>query len=155
MQHNRILFGVMWYNHPSSGVETGRSGGKMNRRFLITILLYCMALLAAGVVGAAEGPPGAPGRPGRVRLEQPFPRTADPAAFVPFEVDGRTHVTLDVLDAAGNPVVRLAEGVYAGGRHAVRWRGCDGDGRRVAPGVYTVRMNAGGRIRTRVLPVIG
>jgi flagellar hook assembly protein FlgD len=88
-------------------------------------------------------------------LEQPFPRTADPAAFVPFEVDGRTHVTLDVLDADGNPVARLAEGVYAGGRHAVRWRGCDGAGRRVAPGVYTVRMNAGGRIRTRVLPVLG
>ncbi|MBK7703313.1 MAG: hypothetical protein IPI34_10680 [bacterium] len=90
-----------------------------------------------------------------MRLEQPFPRTADPAAFVPFEVDGRTHVTLDVLDADGNPVVRLAEGVYAGGRHAVRWRGCDGSGQRVAPGVYTVRMNAGGRIRTRVLPVLG
>lgn len=127
----------------------------MKRCFGNYILFICMLLLVAGLAGAAEGPPGAPGRPGRVRLEQPFPRTADPSAFVPFEVDGRTHVTLDVLDAAGNPVVRLAEGVYDGGRHAVRWRGCDGEGRRVAPGVYTVRMNAGGRVRTRVLPVLG
>ncbi len=119
------------------------------------ILLYSFMLLCFGSAGAADGPPGAPGRPGRVRLEQPFPRTADPAAFVPFEVDGRTHVTLDVLDAAGNPVVRLAEGVYDGGRHAVRWRGCDEAGRRVAPGIYTVRMNAGGKVRTRVLPVLG
>lgn len=129
--------------------------GDMKQAVICSILLCSLALMFYGSAGAAEGPPGAPGRPGRVRLEQPFPRTADPAAFVPFEVDGRTHVTLDVLDAAGNPVVRLAEGVYDGGRHAVRWRGCDEAGRRVAPGVYTVRMNAGGRVRTRVLPVLG
>ncbi len=131
------------------------SGGGMKQSAVLSILLCGMMLLCCGSAGATEGAPGAPGRPGRVRLEQPFPRTADPAAFVPFEVDGRTHVTLDVLDAAGNPVVRLAEGVYDGGRHAVRWRGCDEAGRRVAPGIYTVRMNAGGKVRTRVLPVLG
>ncbi len=92
---------------------------------------------------------------GKVRLLDPHPRVADPAAFVPFYLADESFVVLDVLDPEGEPVARLAEGVYAAGRHAVRWRGEDADGNRLAPGLYTLRLHVGNSVRTVALPLVG
>ena len=115
----------------------------MTRRLVIALLAL---LLVAG--SALAGPNGS------VRLLDPHPRVADPAAFVPFFLDSEAHVVLDVLDPEGNPVVRLADATFAAGRHAVRWRGVDDAGQRLAPGVYTVRLHVGDSVRTLALPLV-
>ncbi len=92
---------------------------------------------------------------GSVRLLDPHPRIAAPATFVPFYIADESHVVLEVLDADGNPVIRLADAVYAAGRHVIRWRGEDGLGNRLAPGLYTVRLHVGQSVRTIALPLVG
>ncbi len=49
-------------------------------------------------------------------------------------------VRLGVFDVGGRMVARLHEGPWAPGAHEVRWDGRDGAGRRVASGVYFVRL---------------
>lgn len=98
--------------------------------------------------------PALAGPYGSVRLLDPHPRVADPAAFVPFYIDRAAHVVLDVLDPEGNPVIRLADAAFAAGRHAVRWTGVDADGERLAPGLYTVRLHVGDSVRTIALPLV-
>jgi len=119
----------------------------MHQRRTSTILAALALLLAAGAAyGAAYG---------SVRLLDPHPRVAAPAAYLPFYVGREAHVRLEVLDAAGETVARLADGVFPAGRHAVRWRGDDGAGGRLSPGLYTVRLSVGGTVRTLALPLVG
>jgi hypothetical protein len=115
----------------------------MHRRIVIAALAL---LLAAG--------PASGGPYGSVRLLDPHPRVAAPAAFVPFYLDRAAHVVLDILDPEGRPVIRLADATFAAGRHAVRWTGVDAEGRRLAPGLYTVRLHAGQAVRTLALPLV-
>ncbi len=116
----------------------------MPRRVVIATLAL---LLVAG--------PALAGPYGSVRLLDPHPRVADPATYVPFYLDREAHVVLDILDAAGNPVTRLADATFAAGRHAIRWRGVDAAGNRLAPGLYTVRLHVGNSVRTVALPLVG
>ncbi|MBU0742927.1 hypothetical protein KKA85_02710 [bacterium] len=119
----------------------------MPRRHTSPIILAMALLLTAGAALAAPY--------GSVRLLDPHPRVAAPATYVPFYLDREAHVVLDVLDAEGNPVIRLADAVYPAGRHAVRWRGEDALGERLEPGLYTVRLHVGNSIRTVALPLVG
>ena len=116
----------------------------MPRRALILVIAL---LLAATACRASPY--------GKVRLLEPHPRVADPATFVPFYLADEAFVVLDVLDPEGTPVVRLVEGVRSAGRHAVRWRGEDASGRRLAPGLYTLRLHVGNAVRTVALPLVG
>jgi flagellar hook capping protein FlgD len=58
-----------------------------------------------------------------------------------LEVSG--FVTIDVFDAAGSRVRRLAQGSDAAGPHAIAWDGRDESGRSVASGTYFVRLTTG------------
>lgn len=40
------------------------------------------------------------------------------------------------------------------GRHEVVWDGCDGRGRKVSSGVYLYRLQAGGRVETRMMSLV-
>jgi hypothetical protein len=59
------------------------------------------------------------------------------------------NVTVSVYDATGRLVRRLAESAQPAGLQRVRWEGDDSSGRRVAPGVYFVRVGASGAALTR------
>jgi zinc carboxypeptidase/immune inhibitor InhA-like protein len=62
---------------------------------------------------------------------------------------------LDVFDAAGTRVVRLAEGRDAGGQpRLARWGGLDASGRRLASGVYFVRLTTARGVLTRKIAMI-
>ena len=118
----------------------------MPRRRTSLIYFGLAILLAAGATYASPY--------GSVRLLDPHPRVADPSTYLPFYLDREAHVVLDILDAAGNPVIRLANDTFAAGRHVVRWRGVDSAGNRLAPGLYTVRLHVGNSVRTVALPLV-
>ncbi len=65
-----------------------------------------------------------------------------------YSMTNQGPVTIDVLDAAGRRVNTLLNGTRGVGSHSVNWSGRDQDGRRVASGVYFVRMQAGDEVRT-------
>ncbi len=71
-----------------------------------------------------------------VRGANPF--SNDVALQYTLAHDG--HATLDVLDLAGQRVVRLQAGVQTAGTHLVRWDGHDAGGAQRAPGVYFARL---------------
>lgn len=60
-----------------------------------------------------------------------------------FALPQAAHVRLEVLDAQGRRVARLADGRRAAGEHALVWDGRTDAGERSGPGVYFYRFEAG------------
>ncbi len=80
--------------------------------------------------------------PRRFALDPVYPNPAVPPATVAFELAAPGNVTLTVYDLLGRAVHTLAAGRHGMGRHTVVWDGTDGAGRRVAGGLYFVRLTA-------------
>ncbi len=84
------------------------------------------------------------------------PASLRPAAPNPFYASTRLSyalteagpVRLAVYDLAGREVARLVVALQPAGEHAVSWNGRDDAGARRAPGIYFVRLVAGGTVRT-------
>jgi hypothetical protein len=73
---------------------------------------------------------------------------ANPArgrAALQLAVAERADVSVRVFDVQGAMVRTIAEGTYEPGYYTLPWDGRDDGSRRVAPGVYFVRMVAAGR----------
>jgi hypothetical protein len=90
-------------------------------------------------VAVSAPPPGAGVSLGRA---QPSPFLT--STTIPFALAAPARVTLDAFDAAGRRVARLADGTFGAGRHRARWEAAG-----LAPGVYHVRLRAGGEQRTQ------
>ncbi len=58
-------------------------------------------------------------------------------------------VRLEILDLRGRLVERLCATELPAGPHEIVWRGTNGDGRRVASGIYFARLEAGGTVLTK------
>lgn len=81
-------------------------------------------------------------------------RSAAPDPFVNdvrFGVDlaEASDLRLDIHDVTGARRRVLTEGPWSAGRHSLVWDGRDEGGRSVPPGLYLVRMVAGGKVSTR------
>ncbi len=68
---------------------------------------------------------------------------------VDFVIPPAGQVSLQVYDASGRLIRTLIEGVLEPGRRSVRWNGRDGNGRRVAAGVYLYALNLDDRLVAR------
>ncbi len=71
------------------------------------------------------------------------PNPLNPATTIEFDLSRQEAISLRIFDVQGRLVTSLADGLHTAGNHDVIWRGVDGRGRRVAPGVYFVRLEAG------------
>jgi hypothetical protein len=83
------------------------------------------------------------------RLAPGAPNPFSGSTALRFELARTGSAELDVLDLGGRRVRRLVRGMLAAGPHAVAWDGAADDGRRVAAGVYVVRLRAEGRQESR------
>jgi len=63
-----------------------------------------------------------------------------------------SDIALDLYDATGRRLARLAAGIYSAGTHSLSWNGGAVAGRPLPPGVYQVRMTSGEE--TRVLKLV-
>lgn len=96
--------------------------------------------------GASEG---APLEPSPFGLDGAYPNPFSEATSLRYRLAARGPATLEVFDLLGRRVRVLAEGVQSAGVHEVRWDGLDADGRRVASGVYLVRLRTDAATATR------
>ena len=71
------------------------------------------------------------------------------AVPVTYRVGTAGPVTLEAFDALGRRVAVLARGQRAAGEHSARW-----DARGLAPGVYVLRLTAGGTRAARTVTVV-
>jgi parallel beta-helix repeat protein len=63
-------------------------------------------------------------------------------------------VDLSVYDVTGRLTATLVDGKVPGGRHHVTWDGTDSSGKRVASGLYFVRLKAGGFVDTKKMMLL-
>ena len=84
----------------------------------------------------------APGSELALRSIAPNPFTT--AARIEFDLPSSTHARLAVFDLAGRRVAQLVDATLAAGRHEARFT----PGGELSPGVYLVRLEAGGAKRT-------
>ncbi|MDP6529009.1 MAG: FG-GAP-like repeat-containing protein [Gemmatimonadota bacterium] len=83
------------------------------------------------------------------QLESPRPSPFAASTVIRFETADRQRVRLTVLDAAGRRVAVLVDGLRGSGPHKIVWDGRTSGGGTVAPGVYLLRLEAGGKTTTR------
>ena len=99
-----------------------------------------------------------PGRATFITPMAPNPMRASGAIRYTIGADlagaGTVPVSLDVLDAQGRRVRELERGARGTGEHLARWDGTDKSGVRAAPGLYVVRLRAGGIERTTKLSLV-
>jgi hypothetical protein len=85
----------------------------------------------------------------RFELAPPRPNPSRGETSVDFELGEPAQVVLDVFDAHGRRVRRVADDWFPAGRHVSTWRGDDDRGHALGSGVYFVRMQASGLQATR------
>lgn len=107
--------------------------------------------------------PGVPGsgrtdvpaaRPARLDLGSAVPNPARDGAALALALPRAARVRADVFDVGGRRVRRFLDGDLAIGFHTLVWDLEDDDGRRLAPGVYRVRVDVGGNRPTRTVVVL-
>lgn len=93
--------------------------------------------------------PVAAGAP--LRVSQPAPNPLAPGATTQLElaVDDAAALRVDVVDAAGRLVRKLANGSRSPGSTSISWDGRDEQGGGAAAGVYFLRVSDGHRIESR------
>jgi hypothetical protein len=81
--------------------------------------------------------------PERFALGTPRPNPFASETRIRYDVPaGGGHVSVAIFDIRGRRVATLVDGAAPTGRHTALWNGVDGAGRRVASGVYFVRLGS-------------
>lgn len=89
-----------------------------------------------------------------VRFESNSPNPFNCGTLIRFSLATAGRVRLSVLDARGREADVLLSGFYGKGTHAVPWDGADESGRFLPSGVYLVRIEAGGQVRSRKIMMV-
>jgi hypothetical protein len=88
---------------------------------------------------------------GAAWIEPPHPNPATGMSLARFALARAGHVRARVVDVRGSVVATLVDAPLAAGLHALRWPGTDAGGRRVAAGVYFLRLETAGAATTHKL----
>ncbi len=97
--------------------------------------------LRSGTV-TVEGTP----RPDRDALGGISPNPGRGALRIDYALRAEGEVAFDVLDMAGRRVASVEPGARSAGEWSASWRPADASGRRLAAGLYFVRMRLGDRV---------
>jgi flagellar hook assembly protein FlgD len=80
---------------------------------------------------------------------QNYPNPFNPMTTISFSVPDRREVTLRVYDLRGRKVRELLDRTLMPGHYSVQWDGRDGQGARVASGIYLYRLESDQEVITR------
>ncbi|MCG3153493.1 MAG: hypothetical protein DKINENOH_00081 [bacterium] len=93
-------------------------------------------------------------QPGAFFLYAPFPNPLRPATRIDFVLHQRAHVSLRIVNLAGQEVIRLIEQPLAPGNHTVSWDARDHNKKEVVNGIYFCQLMAGSISQVRKILVI-
>ncbi len=150
---------------PSGGGTFRADGGRfalvagrpyrMNATALSSNVEYILANHLLEPYNPVSAAPGDDRVPTRSVLGANYPNPFNPQTLIPFTLAGSGEIALDVYDARGRLVRRLAYGEFAAGAHTVRWDGTDDRGRAMSSGTYFARLrDADERVQTSGLVLI-
>jgi len=114
-------------------------------------LLYIGGYLnstATSIGDVADPPPQVP------LLEPNRPNPLSAATAISFDLPETVRVKLLIFDISGRRVNKLIDRMHSPGQYKVTWGANDDRGRRVAPGVYFARLEAGEFVATQRLVVV-
>jgi len=101
-----------------------------------------------------EGQPDLPALSQTIRLLPPRPNPARVRSEINYQLPKAGTVTIELYNVAGARVVTLVKGTKNAGSHSVVWNLKDDQGRRVANGIYLLRLSSGGTSALGKLTVI-
>ena len=93
-------------------------------------------------------------RPARFELGQNYPNPFNGGTVIPFSVPAETQVVLEVYNLGGQRLVTIHQRHLEPGQYSQYWDGRNGNGQRLASGVYLFRLRAGNRSQVRKLLLI-
>jgi predicted GH43/DUF377 family glycosyl hydrolase len=82
-------------------------------------------------------------------IRRVLPNPFNPQTSIEYSIDEAGAVTLAIYDASGRLVRALVDKPQDAGRYTASWDGTNDTGSRVASGVYFVRLESAGRVRTQ------
>lgn len=88
------------------------------------------------------------------RLEQNYPNPFNSGTVIRFELPTAADVRLTIYDLQGRSVRTWADERRPAGRHSMPWEGTDASGRRLASGMYLIRLEADDIVQTRKMLLI-
>jgi photosystem II stability/assembly factor-like uncharacterized protein len=83
-----------------------------------------------------------------------YPNPFSDVTTIAFVLSKASWVSLDVYDLAGRKVQSLESGRMGSGRQQVTWDGNNDQGRRVASGVYFMRLETEGGVKTKTVNMV-
>jgi hypothetical protein len=81
-------------------------------------------------------------------LQQNYPNPFNPSTRLEYALPHAAHITIKIHDALGREIATLVDEKLPAGSHFVAWDGKDRTGREMPSGIYFVRMQAEGFVRT-------
>ncbi len=137
VRYDSGVFRTVFMSAAFEGVPSPNDDLLMGR--ILDWLLQPLGVDAPVVAASAE----------RLSLLQNAPNPFQSTTSVRFALPSSGPVDLTIYDVAGRRVRDLVDAPMDKGPHAVSWDGRDSQGRRVASGVYLVRLTAGGETVSR------
>jgi hypothetical protein len=87
--------------------------------------------------------------PGEYRLGLNYPNPFNPSTMIPFELAQTGQVRIDIYDVTGRRMETIVNEMMAAGKHTITFNAKD-----YPSGVYVIRMNAGGVVRSGKLTLV-
>jgi hypothetical protein len=84
-----------------------------------------------------------------ITLFQNYPNPFVPSSTIAFELNEPSDISLRIYDVSGRLVRILTEGPRTASYYEEVWDGTDAEGRRVASGVYFLRLRAGAFVQSK------
>lgn len=81
--------------------------------------------------------------PKQFALAQNYPNPFNPTTVISYELAGGSDVEITIYNQKGQAVKTLVSGQHQAGSYRIRWDGRNDEGKRVAGGLYLLRMKAG------------
>jgi len=104
---------------------------------------------SAALLEAAVPARGGTGAASPLELYAAAPNPFSKTTTLRYQLPAERRVSIGVYDLAGREVRRLLDRIEGAGPHGLTFDGRDGRGERLRPGLYLVRLDAGGEPRVR------
>ena len=113
-----------------------------------TLLRSISEMTDRSTVVSSEGT-GMPSLPAKLMLLPAYPNPFNSTVTIPYGIATAGDVRLTVYNLAGQSVRSLVDRKMTAGQYSLRWDGRDDRGRKLASGVYALRLRDGRDVATR------